>query len=90
MRGTLYIRQGFYKKGRNMETAAMAEPRYLSLGQVATLLGLTYGQLYWAHRTGRLANPPVAGRARVYGPEDIQRVAAHFGKTALLRERPAR
>lgn len=54
----------------------------LSTGEVAKLLGLQVYQIAYAHSTGQLAEP--ARRIlnkRLYAPEDVRRVAEHFGVT---------
>ncbi len=51
----------------------------LSTGQVARLLGVKTYQIEYAHATHALDEPAFRflGK-RVYGPDDVRRVAAHF------------
>ncbi len=53
-----------------------------STGQVARLLGVQPYQIDYAHSTGQIVEPSVRflGK-RVYAPEDVRRVAQHFGVT---------
>ena len=45
---------------------------------VAALIGVSYWQLYRAHRTGKLAEPAKNGRYRLYTEADVERVKAYF------------
>lgn len=53
-----------------------------STGEVARLLGLRPHQLEYAHGSFALAEPDTRflGK-RVYTPDDVRRVACHFGLT---------
>ena len=56
--------------------------KYLSTGEVAATLGIKIHQIMYAHANGYLSEPDlrVAGK-RVYGPEDIRRLAEYFNVT---------
>lgn len=51
-----------------------------STGQVAKLLGVQAYQIEYAYVSGQLAEPAFRflGK-RVHGPDDVRRVADHFG-----------
>lgn len=53
-----------------------------STGQVARLMGVQPYQIEYAHATGQIVEPSVRflGK-RVYAPDDVRRVARHFGVT---------
>jgi hypothetical protein len=52
----------------------------LSIRDCARRLGIASHRIAYAHETGKLSDTPlrVAGK-RIYGPEDVQRVADYFG-----------
>jgi DNA-binding transcriptional MerR regulator len=52
---------------------------YFTLTEVAQLLRIKYYQLAYQHKIGALDEPLKAGGRRAYSPEDVHRVADHFG-----------
>ena len=55
---------------------------YYTLTEVAHQLGLKYYRIAYQHKVGKLAEPLKAGGRRAYGPDDVMRVAEHFGVPA--------
>jgi DNA-binding transcriptional MerR regulator len=52
---------------------------HYTLTEVAQQLGLKYYRIAYQHKVGKLAEPLKAGGRRAYGPDDVRRVAEHFG-----------
>jgi hypothetical protein len=55
---------------------------HYTLTEVAQHLGLKYYRIAYQHKVGKLAEPLKAGGRRAYGPDDVRRVAEHFGVPA--------
>lgn len=52
---------------------------YYTMTEVALMLGVKYYQVAYQHKIGQLDEPIKVGGRRAYGPEDVRRVADHFG-----------
>lgn len=52
---------------------------HFSTGEVARLLGVAQHRIANAHVTGRCPEPHRFCGKRAYGPEDVARLAEHFG-----------
>lgn len=52
---------------------------HYSTGEVARLLGVAQHRIAYAHVTGRCPEPPRFCGKRAYSPEDVARLAEHFG-----------
>ena len=55
---------------------------HYTMTEVAHRLGLKYYRIAYQHKVGKLAEPLRAGGRRAYGPDDVRRVAEHFGVPA--------
>ena len=62
------------------------DTQYLLLNDVARTLGLKAHQIAYALSTGQVAEPALrVANKRVFGEEDVQRLAAHFRVTPRWR-----
>ena len=52
---------------------------HYSTGEVARLVGVAQHRIAYAHVTGKCLEPPRFCGKRAYGPEDVARLAEHFG-----------
>lgn len=49
------------------------------MSEAAALLGKKYYQVHYAHRSGQVPEPERFNNSRVYGPDDLRRLAEYFG-----------
>ena len=65
-------------------------PQTMSMGECARLLRVQSYRIQYAYAHDRLPEPRLRiGGRRVFGPEDVQRLAAHFGVTLPAAEAAA-
>jgi DNA-binding transcriptional MerR regulator len=53
--------------------------RFYSMPELTTLLSVSYNRIYWAVRTG-VVHPQRSGRARLFGPKDVETLRQHLNR----------